>query len=576
MISSIDVVLPHYTFQSFAQTAIPPDFTFYVDDKIYKCQTILICAISKVINTQISSQKPLYEYRFKDLKDPHLIFEDFISLLNGGQNEINQNNAIFLNYIAKILGIESLFAATRFLAETKVTTFNALSLLVNYADNNIQCPEIIKFIQANWKTIKNDESIYNLSLNSLKFLFKSPYFKQSDTDWYLKFVSNLISQRGKEFSILYSYLDFSKISNSSMCKAINQVSFDSIPIDFIYNLESRFIKPVNPKDFYDEKEEEIEETKKVEEPNEKQNQLDQEQKSNSSDKAVYKVSDQDQFIENTQPSSIAINKKASQPTNNVDDDDKYEEDYNENYRNNYNSYNNYNYNSNYNGNYNDGYYYEGADNFEEDYIEEEGDDSFYHQPPQKLLYRNEKDLFKGVFNYIMSNKPHSFRHLVEVRCGGDYENRVYKLFNFDDIWSFNWNTYSKKDLSILDNAWITIRFPYHKLCLSHYTLASSRLVNNRILEGLQPKSWRIEGSDDMEQWTLLSLIKNSPQMSDVNAIATFPVNAKQQKKQQNYFSCFKLTLINNGANQRKPFYDQLKLNAIEFYGVLINISAISQ
>ena len=177
MISSLDVVLPHYTFQSFAQTAISPDFTFYIDSKTYKCQAILICAISKVINMQISNSNPSYEYRFKEIKDPHNIFDIFISLLNGNQHEINQSNAIFLHYIAKTLNIESLIMSTRFLAETKPTSFNVLSLLSNYAENNIQCPEIIKYIQANWKTMKDDESLYHLSLDSIKFLFQSPYFK---------------------------------------------------------------------------------------------------------------------------------------------------------------------------------------------------------------------------------------------------------------------------------------------------------------------------------------------------------------------------------------------------------------
>lgn len=374
-------------------------------------------------------------------------------------------------------------------------------------------------------------------------------------------------------------MDYSKVPNSIMSKTINQISIDTLPVDFISSIESRFIKPVNPKDFYDEvdkddDDDETKKTKKTEEPIEKQNPIEQEPKSIPSEKISYNVppqAKQDQFIGNTQSSFAPVSIKVSQVINNSNDDDNYDENYNDSYG---------NYNSSYNGNYNGSYpnnYYDGTDNFEEDYLEEEdGDDTFYHQPPQKLIYRNENDLFKGVFNYIMTHKPNSFHHLVEVRCGGDLGSRVYKLFNYDDIWSFNWNTYSKKELSVLKNAWITIQFPYHKLCLSHYTLASSRCVNGKNLEGLQPKSWKIEGSDDMEQWTLLSLIKNTQLMTKVDAVATFPVNAKQQQKQQNYFSCFKLTLINNGANPRKPFYDQLKLNAIEFYGVLMTIASISQ
>lgn len=569
MISSLDVVLPHYTLQSFAQTAITPDFTFYIDNRTYKVQSILISAISKVISLQISGAKPLYEYKFKELKDPHKIFEVFISLLKGNQHEINQDNAIFLNYIAKLLSIEPLVTATRPYADVKINSQNVFLLLTNYADNNIQCPDILKFIQSNWKTLKNDSILDQLSLESLKFLFGSPYFKQIDNNWYLNFVTNLIGQRGKEFSVLFSYMDFSRISNSLMCKIINQVSLDSLPLDFIKNIESRFIKPINPNDFYDEVDDESKPSKTEDELQENQVESTNYQNSNQYDKS--QSQDQDSNY-------------------NDNYDDNYNDNFNDNYEDNYddnyvdNDYNNYNkkYNENYNYPYNNYDYYNNDDNFEEGY-EEEDDDTFYNQPPQKFLYRTDKDLFNGVFNYIMTKKPYYFNRIVEVKCGGDLERNVYKLFNYDDLWSFNWNTYSKKELSVLKNAWITIRFPYHKLCLSHYTLASSRYVYNdatklfdKNLEGLQPKSWKIEGSDDMENWTLLSLISNTSLLTEPNAIATFPVNAKQQQKQQNYFSCFKLTLLKNGARQTKPFFNQLKLNGIEFYGVLMTKATIPQ
>lgn len=535
MISSIDAILPPYTYQSFAKTSVYPNFSFYIDGKTYKCQAFLLCSLSKLIESQVLSQHPVYSFEFKDIKDPNNFFDIFMSMLNGNSCEINHSNAIFLNHIANSLQIDSLISATQPYLSVPINTSNALQLLTSYSELNINCPHVVKFIHSNFQYFQNDpqKQLSQLSLNSLHFLFGSNEFKIKDENAYYKFVSKLIEDRGDEFSALFAYSNLAKLSHSQMNEIINFVSIDSFTNSFIDAIGSRFVKNVDPKSMIDQISDQKVQPQNVSNQNLKpkteqpsfnqlfQNQLIQ--KAQQPQPAVYNSTSipKPQNSPQTEPQNVNNNKP---PVNH--------------HQSHYTSYDQNN------------YYYE------EDFNEEE-------EGQIDLHYRGEKDEFNGVFAFFKKDyPPYDFSQYVQVTAGGDHPKQAYHLFDYDDIWSFHWNTYSTRDYSIIQNAWLMIHFPYHRLLIDHYTLASTCKVQNKMLDGLQPKSWKLEGSNDQQQWTLLSLVRNSIAMKEVDAVATFPT------KSQEHFSYFKLTLIENGAKPTKPFANQLKLNAIEFYGYL--------
>ncbi|OHT03347.1 hypothetical protein TRFO_29268 [Tritrichomonas foetus] len=807
--NSFDCMLPQFTFQSFTQTAVIPNFTFYIDKKTYHCHTLLICSISNVIKSQLSTEKPAYEFRFRDIKDPHLYFKVFISLLNGESQNIDSSNSFFLNYVANQLDIKDLMAATFPYVNVQITTNNVFDILSKNAECNIKCQNVLSFIYQNWRTFENDERIFNLSLDSLKFIFGGSGFKPSSRDWLFTFVAKLVEVRGKEFSELYLYCNFPDISSHQMINIIGELALDTISIDFLNAVEARFIKEVEREDSSNECDEYEEEEDNDDEINhdfdlnnemmfqqqvnlnqnltftdQQQVNLNQNsyfnqqnsqfgqpaqfnglqmsqinsinqgfpsiyqseqinqsfeysqlgqvnnQLNNSSFPSITQMNQMNQsFPSVTQINNSPINSSINSPINNqlntqlnqmnntqmnpnfsINDqmnpnfsiNDQMNPNFSINDQMNIDMYQqsfptilgnqtqqqnpiqrpfstqptmtNSNSNSLISNHTQEGVmqFYKGPNSIgespksfqhiqQQELQQQHQQNSFQtkdispnspptsqnssslsrtnsqpqsqsQSPPQSqsqltqqssihisntpntnsnsykqqfpnssnnnykqfrpyksssyqndtdllskvhvLPYKDKRDEFKGIFSYFKSEtNQHSslFKKYVDVDCGGDNNgSKVYNLFNYHDIWTYHWNTFSMTEGSLLKNAWLTIRFPYHKLTLTNYTFASTNIVKGATHRGLQPKSWTIEASDDMKNWILISKVIGTTELSDSKDIATFSTDIKNSSSS---FSCFRIKLIENGAKPIKKFANQLKLNAIEFYGTLTPINS---
>ncbi|OHT14294.1 hypothetical protein TRFO_43123 [Tritrichomonas foetus] len=184
--------------------------------------------------------------------------------------------------------------------------------------------------------------------------------------------------------------------------------------------------------------------------------------------------------------------------------------------------------------------------------------------PINFPYHHEyNEEFCGVFNYFVSKR--SLLKNIEIECGGDKQNMVHHLFEYDKtMFQFHWDSFSHTDGASLKNAWYSIFFLNHAFKLTHYTLASSQFVKGKVCPGIQPRSWKLEACVERgAPWETIASEVKSELLQASTAVATFPALSSK------FYKGFRLQLIENASKKSCVYYNQLKLNGIEFYGVLM-------
>lgn len=176
----------------------------------------------------------------------------------------------------------------------------------------------------------------------------------------------------------------------------------------------------------------------------------------------------------------------------------------------------------------------------------------------------ESPVMNGVLSHIRAERPRDWSSYIHVTGGGTKEKMLPHILEFgeDEIFMFHWDNYHATEGIRKENAWLKITLPQHKLVLTNYTIATSTAKCSS-----QPKTWKLEGSNDGRTWTLLSHVRDSNRLKKKKVIATFPVTAKAQIA----YTSFRLTQLENWAKRNAENSGEMRINAIEFYGTLMKL-----
>lgn len=201
----------------------------------------------------------------------------------------------------------------------------------------------------------------------------------------------------------------------------------------------------------------------------------------------------------------------------------------------------------------------------------------YHSPSKK----NSKRYFKGGNTFEYDGKPENglkgiISHLIEENGGNgvnlhdkgvvkitassvfsdhgfDREPRNIVDFNNDD----NRHIFTSKYDS---SAWIKIDFKTLKIRPTHYSLKCGQ---GRGSDSGYPKNWRLEGSNDDSDWTILDNHSNDRSFTNDYEVKTFKIQTEiSEDKSFRY-----LRLKQTGDNSSNK--NLLILSAMEFFGALI-------
>lgn len=165
----------------------------------------------------------------------------------------------------------------------------------------------------------------------------------------------------------------------------------------------------------------------------------------------------------------------------------------------------------------------------------------------------------GVISYIKNQLGSNYTDAVIATGGGTKVKKIGNIFDYDETKTSWWDNF---DLSInrctKENAWCMIELKGYVLCLQAYTLASPA---NR-LSFHQPKSWRIEVSNDGVNFITVHEVNKCQEMNTQYPILTF------QLPETGPIRFVKLVLLENYASSQSNNQFELSLSAFELYGKL--------
>lgn len=178
-------------------------------------------------------------------------------------------------------------------------------------------------------------------------------------------------------------------------------------------------------------------------------------------------------------------------------------------------------------------------------------DNFLHDflhvanAPPYILCEYQGNPFNGIFAYLRTlchDNPDT-AGLVHLEASSTQVSSVHVILNYASN-----NYFGTRDLS---DQWIRFHFLRHKVSLSGYSYQTHNINANG-----HTQSWKLEGSIDGINWTIIHEMRNSSVLAQLNAVYTtdFPSTP--------FYSLFKMT--QTGPNTLG--YNNFRVAHIEFFG----------
>ncbi|KAK8896528.1 hypothetical protein M9Y10_014436 [Tritrichomonas musculus] len=167
---------------------------------------------------------------------------------------------------------------------------------------------------------------------------------------------------------------------------------------------------------------------------------------------------------------------------------------------------------------------------------------------------NGNNRFEGIIHSILMNKPTDDtapEQIIEVTsssCIGS------STFDKKNVFSYN-NDHLFFNSKNLPDSWFCYNFKNRKIKISDYSIRSSSYGGKGSCHLL---NWKIEGSNDNENWKVLDVRQNEKSLDDCRAENTFQVNSPVS----GYFQYIRIK--QTGPNSYGD--NQLTFSVIEFFG----------
>ena len=158
--------------------------------------------------------------------------------------------------------------------------------------------------------------------------------------------------------------------------------------------------------------------------------------------------------------------------------------------------------------------------------------------------------FKGIIGYLNDNYYSSLSSYVTVSVSDTNQfnpdfSTPSSIIDYKNL-NIHWASGSKTP-----NQYATLYFPENKIYITHYTIQTRKdAVHN------MPISWKIEGSRDNKNWTLLHSKDKSYDLYEIAGKKTYAVNLNS------VFNFFKVTQTDFNSNGTQTFH----LERLELFG----------
>ena len=176
-----------------------------------------------------------------------------------------------------------------------------------------------------------------------------------------------------------------------------------------------------------------------------------------------------------------------------------------------------------------------------------------------LLYEMKENsgIFFGINDYLFNIQKLDINKELEAK-GDRFEVNWCEpidVFNPNKDGTEYSNNFASKDEQ--EKAFISVHYKRYSLHLTNYTY--SVRTHQEMIPKNFPQGWTLEGSKDGKNYVALHSTENSNELSQVNAIKTYPCF------NEGSYSYFRLKMTQINTNQNWIFH----VHKIEFFGTLI-------
>ncbi|OHS98879.1 hypothetical protein TRFO_34782 [Tritrichomonas foetus] len=164
--------------------------------------------------------------------------------------------------------------------------------------------------------------------------------------------------------------------------------------------------------------------------------------------------------------------------------------------------------------------------------------------------------FEGIFNRLNQEcfGNCATKKLIDITCSSIKYTSPEFLFDYSTLSIEDWWTLKNEN-----NGYIQIDFKDKMINLSHYSLHTP-VCSEKISH--TPKTWTIEGSNDLNRWNILDSRSNDPYTKNYNSFHCYECSNKDNK----FYRYIRFYL--RGQDHGDWYYSEL--SGIEFFGNLIS------
>ena len=523
-----EVYVRPLTLADMAAVPLPPSFVFVIDGKEYRCQVGLAITVSPVIRKQMADPnvKVKNRFAFTGMKDLRNEFGNFMKLISGGEIDINTNNAPFFYEIGRRLEIVSLCNhAHQMIARIQPEKY--LETLKDLGDQGIDISGLIDYVANNWNKFCNHPKLLSLPLSCFELIFSHKNFEVTDTDTFFELLCKIVRARDLEFRKLFHFIDMTRLSQDQMERLLGIVCCDDIPQELFPAFESRLKCEVC---FAEEEEGE--------------EQSEPPQSSFVSPLWGPQIPDRPKSTGWSMGSRLQGRTASEGTALKPVAKDFYASSHEQR-----------------------GGYLPPTRHYSEQKLPPR-ESSTPSSPAEEKEFKwvpswddEDEPIMSGVLANIIRERPRDWAEYIEVTGGGTKQKMLFNLFEYHQIFKFHWDSYDVNAGIRPENAWLQVHLTHHQLVLKHYTIATSVARVNS-----QPKSWRLEASSDGVSWMTISTVRGCQKTkSSKQTIITTAIQTRVPA-----YSYFKLVQTENWARANAPNAGELRVNAIELYGILVS------
>lgn len=179
-----------------------------------------------------------------------------------------------------------------------------------------------------------------------------------------------------------------------------------------------------------------------------------------------------------------------------------------------------------------------------------------HERTKKRLHieiGNKNNEFDGILNYLQNNG--NIRDEVGITYSSIHRGDPFNLLQYDNKENY-FQTQNRP------NSWICFEFKKHEVIPSGYIIRSYCVGNHQ-----HPKTWKFEGSNDMESWVTLDSQANNESLRGESRVHLFPISNEEHKDKP--FKYLRIQQTGPTWYNNSDKYHYLLMNSIEIYGKVI-------